>query len=342
MADRRTFLKSATALGLAAGGAKLVGCGSEETTVDAGTEAAGIFRRSSSGSQVVSARDDNALQDGKVDSVVVRRLVAESIKRLTGASSEGDGWRSLFSPQDTIGIKINCLGGPMMCTRPELVAAVVEGLTETAGIPAGQIIIWDRYNREIERCGYTMRTKGSGPLCFGTDTSGVDYEDDPLVHRSIGSCFSKILTRRCTAVVNMPVLKDHDLAGVTVGMKNFYGAIHNPNKYHDTNCDPYIADLSSSPPVRGKLRLVVCDALTPQCHGGPAYKERFVWQHSGILVARDPVALDAVGARIIEEQRHKKGLPSLEEQKRPPRYIKSAEALELGWAREDKIRLVEV
>jgi len=87
---------------------------------------------------------------------------------------------------------------------------------------------------------------------------------------------------------------------------------------------------------------VVCDALTPQCHGGPAYKERFVWRHGGILVARDPVALDAVGARIIEEQRRAKGMPSLEEEKRPPRYIQSAEAIELGWARDDKIRFVEV
>jgi len=29
-------------------------------------------------------------------------------------------------------------------------------------------------------------------------------------------------------------LKDHDGAGVTIALKNMYGVIHNPNKYHPT------------------------------------------------------------------------------------------------------------
>ena len=39
------------------------------------------------------------------------------------------------------------------------------------------------------------------------------------------------------------VVKDHDLAGVSAGLKNWYGVIHNPNKYHDSCCDPYVADV---------------------------------------------------------------------------------------------------
>jgi len=273
---------------------------------------------------------------------VIRRLVADGIKRLTGASSEADAWRNLFSPKDTVGIKVNCLAGPQMCTRPEVVDAVVESLVKAGAVPAEQIIIWDRFNRELKSCGYTMRTSGSGPLCFGTDDRRAGYERQPRMYGSIGSCFSTILTRRCTALINVPVLKDHDLAGVTIGMKNFYGTIHNPNKYHDNNCDPFIADLSAAEPLRDRLRLVICDALTPQCHGGPAYKERFVWQYAGILMARDPVALDATGWHIIESQRKAKGLPTLSEQSRPPRYIQTAERLELGWAQEEKVHVVEV
>jgi len=344
MANRRTFLKRASAVGFVAGSAKLVGCDGRQPAVSASAESGSgrTFRRSSEGSRVVAARDETVVKDDRVNRMVVRRLVGDAVKRVTGASSEADAWRSLVSPDDTVGIKVNCLAGANMCTRPEVVDAVVTGLTKSGGVRAEKIIIWDRFNRELTRCGYTVKTTGSGPLCFGTDDRRAGYEPQPRMYRSIGSCFSTILTRLCTALINMPVLKDHDLAGVTIGMKNLFGTIHNPNKYHDDNCDPYIADLSASPMVRDKHRLVVCDALTPQCHNGPAYKRQYVWPYGGILVARDPVALDATGMRIIEEERKRRDMPSLADQGRPPRYIQTAEELELGWAREEKINLVEV
>ena len=62
-------------------------------------------------------------------------------------------------------------------------------------------------------------------------------------------------------VVSLPVLKDHNLAGVSLGMKNFFGAIHNPNKYHDNHCDPFVAEVFDVPLVRQKHRLTVIDAL---------------------------------------------------------------------------------
>jgi uncharacterized protein (DUF362 family) len=334
MSSRRKFLKTAGVFGFAAGGVR----------AEAGTSPlpVGMFRRSEEGSRVVLARDEKALDGDEVRGEVVRRMIGDSVKALTGTSSETDAWRSLVSPNDRVGIKVNCLGGPRMCTRSEVVAAIVEGLTKFGGVSADRIIVWDRFNRELERCGYEVRTRGAGPLCFGTDDGRAGYEPNPQMHGSIGSCFSRILTEHCTAIINVPVLKDHDLAGVTAGMKNFYGAIHNPNKYHDNCCDPYVADLSMSPPVRSKLRLTICDALTPQYHGGPAYKKQFVWRYGGIIAARDPVALDATAARIIEEERKKRGEPTLAEQERAPAYIGTAEKLGLGWADEAKVRVVEV
>ena len=41
-----------------------------------------------------------------------------------------------------------------------------------------------------------------------------------------------------TAVINVPQVKDHGICGMTLAMKNFFGAIHNPNKYHIGNGDP--------------------------------------------------------------------------------------------------------
>ena len=107
-----------------------------------------------------------------------------------------------------------------------------------------------------------------------TDAIEMNDEGEPI-----------ILAEKCTAIINVPVLKDHDLAGVTMAMKNFYGAIHNPNKYHDNNCNPYIAELNTSPIIKDKTRLIVCDALLAQYNGGPAFKPQYTWNYGGFSSA---------------------------------------------------------
>ena len=49
---------------------------------------------------------------------------------------------------------------------------------------------------------------------------------------------SKILTRECAMVINLPILKDHEMAGVTFAMKNMYGVVDRPFTLHADNCNP--------------------------------------------------------------------------------------------------------
>jgi hypothetical protein len=125
-------------------------------------------------------------------------------------------------------------------------------------------------------------------------------------------------------------------------MKNFYGAIHNPNKFHGNRCDPFVADLCSHPLIRGKLRLTVCDASRIQIHNGPAFFPRHAREYGGVLVGFDPVALDRTGWRIIEDERRRAGMPSLRDEGREPTYISSAQRLGLGCADRERIELVEM
>ena len=104
------------------------------------------------------------------------------------------------------------------------------------------------------------------------------------------------------ALISVPVLKDHNLAGVSLGMKNFYGAIHNPNKYHDHNCDPYVSDVVSHRYIAPKWRLTVCDATLAQYHAGPGRHPGFAWPFGGLIVSNDVVAADAVAADVLEAQ----------------------------------------
>jgi hypothetical protein len=57
--------------------------------------------------------------------------------------------------------------------------------------------------------------------------------------------------------------------------------------------------------VKGKTRLNVLCALTPQFYGRGAsfFDRRYVWPHKGLIAGVDPVAVDAVGAELLKRKR---------------------------------------
>ncbi|MHC4481156.1 MAG: DUF362 domain-containing protein, partial [Planctomycetota bacterium] len=292
------------------------------------------------GSRVVIARDEGVWAGEELRQGRVARLLDESVQRVTGKSTASAAWRELFTRTDEVAIKVNCLAGRRLSTGPELVEALVMGI-QKAGVGPSQITVFERTGRELKLAGFEL-ARGGGVQVVATDMRGLGYERRITSAGSVGGCFSRILTRGKTAVVSVPVLKDHDLAGVSVGMKNFYGVIHNPNKYHDNHCDPYVAELCTVPYIRDRLRLVVCDALLAQCHAGPNYCPPYAWKYSGLLVSTDPVALDAVGASVVEQERASRGLGSLEQVGRPPTWIRTATRLGLGEADLGAIEQVHV
>jgi len=247
---------------------------------------------------------------------------------------------SIFQPDDRVGIKINTIGGRAISTRPEVSLALAEWFNAN-GLGGSNLLVWDRTNRELREAGYRLASERSGVRVFGTDADGVGYEKDLASHLNIGSLFSKIQTAFATATVSLAILKDHGLAGVTAGMKNYFGAIHNPNKYHDTHCDPFVAELFDTPAVRSKHRLTILDCLTVQYHKGPSFHPQWAEKYQGLILSRDPVAADRVGWSLIERLRAAKGLPSLKEEGREPTYLATAERMGLGRADLREIEVVE-
>jgi len=128
-----------------------------------------------------------------------------------------------------------------------------------------------------------------------------------------------------------------------VAMKNLFGLIHNPNRYHfDVHKDPYLPDLCLHPYVKNKLRLNICDGFRGQYDGGPAYKPAAAWNYNGLLVSTDPVAMDTVAARILDAKRLEKGLPTFKEVDREPLYLQLAEEKRIGYTDPAKIDLKEL
>lgn len=269
----------------------------------------------------------------------MRSLAAGSAPARTVSTGAASDWRRIVKPGQSVGIKVNTLGGRGISTSVALVDAICDRIQQ-AGIHPADIVVWDRATWELERAGFHTAVGGNRVQCYGTDR--IDYAPQLSEWGSVGSRISKILLR-CDVLINVPVLKDHDGAGVTLALKNMYGVIHNPNKYHPNGCDPYVADVNMLPEIRQRLRLTICDATTAMYEGGPAFKPQFSWPCNSLLVSEDPVALDYTGWQMIERKRAEKGLKTLEAEGRAPRYIATAadSRHRLGHNNPARIALVE-
>jgi uncharacterized protein (DUF362 family) len=156
---------------------------------------------------------------------------------------------------------------------------------------------------------------------------------------------AQFITKQVNKLINLPVLKDHQSAGVTLALKNLsHGLVNNVYRSHSTNtlnaCGAFIPAVVNLPVIRQKTVLHVMDGIKALYHGGPgADNARFVWEHKTLYFATDPVALDRIGWKVIDEKRLQVGMSVIAESKpdqystfvrRQPEHIEIAGALGLG------------
>lgn len=291
-------------------------------------------------SKVVIVKGKGVLDQGKVvNPKKILYMYKKGIQTLIGKGNIKESVLSLFHKNDRAGIKINTISGRKLSSKPEVSLSLANLFVES-GLQKKNIIIWDRTNRELKEAGYHLNRNRNDIRVFGTDTNGVGYDRELIAHRNIGSLFSSIQARLITASISLAVLKDHGLAGVTAGMKNYFGSIHNPNKYHDSNCNPFVAELFDTDFIKKKHKISILDALIVQYHLGPSYHPKWAENYEAFIFSLDPVAADFVGWQVIEKLRAKKGLPPLKEEKREPFYLKTAEKMGLGKANSDDIQII--
>ena len=185
--------------------------------------------------------------------------------------------------------------------------------------------------------------------------SGYDKEvfyetdaDTPEYRAGTGnrSLVSKIITKDCTKIINMPVLKDHNQAGVTACLKNLsFGAVNNTARFHKAPmcCSPAVADICAIPGVRAKTVLHILDALRVCYNGGPdAPNPAFMTNYSTIYIATDPVACDTIGLEVVQRLRKENNLGDLYQTSGHPIHIADAAKKGLGTDVRDRIELVEL
>jgi uncharacterized protein (DUF362 family) len=257
---------------------------------------------------VVEARSDAAVLEDPatgrwtVDPAVVRTMLDAVVAGLAAGAAQP--WPALLpdaTPATRVGIKVNALN-PGCATSPALVRALAESLQAGLGIPPSQILVWDRRDDELQRAGITAEAVGVPVVStLGSSAApGPGYEGDYCLANGKRTQLARLLTERTDLTINCPVLKTHEVSGVTAGMKNVYGAIHNPQEFH-ADLATALPAIYALAPVRQRIRLTLCDALVAVTVGGTSWPPDAVPKR--IFGSRDPLAADARALALVNELR---------------------------------------
>jgi uncharacterized protein (DUF362 family) len=266
---------------------------------------------------VVRVRAEQSIDTAtnKINEAVVREMIARGMRELTGAKDARDAWGAFFSPTDVVGIKVNCSGAPGIMSSPEVVAEIVRNLM-TAGVPANQLWIYERFPDQMASVGY-QRYVPEGVHVDGIEKSrGSISGYDPATYVEVDffgeddtrSMLVRHVSERFTKIVNVPNMKDHGASGVTGCLKNIaYGNFSNVARSHQsskTNTLSFIGTLAAVEPLRSKTVLQIMDGLRGVWHGGPfLHDSRFRFFPKQMMFGTDPVAIDRLLLDVIEEKR---------------------------------------
>jgi uncharacterized protein (DUF362 family) len=309
-------------------------------------------------------RDPDAIKEYRTNPRVVRQMVNRLVLAATGQPDVAKAWASLVSPNDRIGIKISAAGGELFTTHHDVVDAIVDGLA-AAGHPRGSIIVWDRslagmkgagYRPDIggyqlkaiaPRDGYDPKAILSAPVIGKLVWGDLDFRRDegkmPLLsdtdNTSNVSHFSKIISTQVTKIINVPAMSSSEMNGIA-------GCIYNVTIPNIDNWRRFaqgsrfgaesLAEIYSDPVIAKKVVFNLMDGLVAQYAGGPQSQPNYAVHHATLYASKDPVALDAVALRRLEQWRAGASLPPIGS---AAAYVSFASELGLGNSAPNRIEV---
>jgi uncharacterized protein (DUF362 family) len=303
---------------------------------------------------VVEAVSQNVWDGDRLDEDAVSELVDQAMMKFTGRASAKEAWRDIVLPDDIVGIKINPLGGPQFSTHPIIVDKIVEGVYG-AGVLKKQIIIWDRFESHLLNAGYPIKQDEGEVQTFASDTEGIGYDDEVFYesekdsvnrreNESTRSRYSQIVTQHVDVLINVPVLKHHEMAGISGCLKNLaFGSVDNTRRFHGKPiyCNPAIAEILEHKVLKDKLVLNIVDGLVASFDRGPTYHAESAWNYGSLFVGADPVILDVLVLQTVNQKREELELGSVS---KLANHINTASVLGLGTNTLDQadLRRVEI
>lgn len=270
-----------------------------------------------------------------IQPAVVQAMLDAGLSTLAGGAD--NPWSVLlpgFVTGQRIGLKVNCLNGRLPTSRA-VVRALIASLRDRLGVDPTTIVVWDRRLDELHNAGKYTEDDLAGAQLVGTYNTTKPEDGGPGYSEAICGLvegrtprLSRILTELTDLTINCPVLKTHNVTGVTAAMKNIYGVIDIPAEYHGLRAQTALPALYRLPPIRNSIRLAVVDALRAVTTGDTADPPDST--PGRLLLASDPVALDAYALALVNRLRAEHPRPLLPVASEVTAWIDNARQAGLG------------
>ncbi|WP_081460236.1 DUF362 domain-containing protein [Anaerolinea thermophila] len=280
-----------------------------------------------------------------VNQTKVNLMVEQGLKTLTGQSNLVNAWQVLlpnYVQGEGIAIKVNFNNAMQMAcgnetgqinALPQLVIALIGGL-KARGVAESDIKIYDGVNRIFplyfinaihsqypnvqlfHACAddsHKVTYNSSNP------SATVQFSPPSGVPSPAPQKIADVLVN-ATYLINIPIMKNHSCAGITLAFKNHFGTISNPGGVHShvffidgcgggvySNYSPLV-DIYKNSNIRNKTILTVGDGIFGCLGSEDGYPSFWINTFGqgefpkSLFFSRDPVAIDSVMADFLRAE----------------------------------------
>ncbi len=243
-----------------------------------------------------------------------------------------------------VGLKVYTGSGPGLATPVSLVHAVIEHLVER-GFSRDDIFMIDQNETRLRQGGF-LPNLGDGGMTFeghsvyiletGDHYDDLWFYDSPLpprrevarvAHRRGEFSFEQNEEGRRSYLpkpllldvdfwINLPVYTDHPVLGINGALTNatLWNASNTARFFHSkTSGAAAVAEMAAIPELAEKWLFSLVSLERYQFVGGPAFRSLYTASEPTLLLGADPVAMDSLMFRKINERRKERKFPEIEE-----------------------------
>ena len=218
-------------------------------------------------------------------------------------------------------------------TNPELVAAIVRDCLKAG---AAEVTVFDRTCDEWQACyknsGIEAAAKAAGAkIAFGHEER---YYKEVALPKGVRMKTAKIHEAiiDCDVWINVPILKNHGGAKMTIAIKNYMGIVWDRRFMHANDLQQCIADLATYP-KRPVLNIV--DAYRVMTQNGPKGKSiDDVQLGKALFISQDIVAVDTAAVNFFNQFKPMTVADAS--------HIVKSEALQLGTTKLENLKIERI
>ena len=185
-------------------------------------------------------------------------------------------------------------------TNPELIGALVK---QCLAAGAKEVQVFDHTCDEWKSCYETsgmekaVKAAGGKILPANDESYYVEVELPQAVNMKKAKIHKALVD--CDVWFNVPILKNHGGAKMTISMKNYMGIVWDRGYMHNNNLQQCIADICT---FRKRPALNIVDAYRVLKQNGPRGKSiEDVAVMKGLFASPDPIAVDTAAVKFFNQ-----------------------------------------